>query len=72
MIEAQIPDRLVSYPQLDTDWGIKYSRVHLARLEKAGSFPLRIRASERRIGWLSSELRAWMSDRAAARTGGAA
>jgi prophage regulatory protein len=59
-------DRLLTLAQL-RERGINYSRVHLARLEKKGTFPTRLRPSERRIGWLESEISAWMKCKAAAR-----
>jgi prophage regulatory protein len=57
---------IVSFGELP-DYGINFCRVHLARLENVGQFPRRIRLSARRIGWLKSELEAWITDRAAAR-----
>jgi len=60
-------DRIVIYPQLRSDFGIRYSRQHLARLEKSGGFPQRIQESANRVGWLESELSQWIGSRAAAR-----
>jgi prophage regulatory protein len=48
-------------------YGINFCRVHLQRLENAGQFPRRIHLSQRRIGWLRSELESWIAARAAAR-----
>lgn len=62
------PDRLVTYAELKSAWGIKFSRVHLARLEKDGVFPKRIRLGYTSIGWLTSELTAYMAKHAAARS----
>ncbi|MFZ2068391.1 MAG: AlpA family phage regulatory protein [Xanthobacteraceae bacterium] len=47
--------------------GIRFCRVHLQRLENAGQFPRRIHLSQRRIGWLRSEIEAWITARADAR-----
>ena len=60
------PDRMYTYPQLGKDWGIPYTRQHLARLEAAGRFPRRIRCGAR-IGWLGSELAAWQRNLVAKR-----
>ncbi|MFC5437114.1 helix-turn-helix transcriptional regulator [Rhodanobacter umsongensis] len=72
MTDVANPDRIITYPELKPDFGIKYSRVHLGRLEKVGQFPQRVPVSSHHIGWLASELRAWMASRAAARVGGGA
>ncbi len=59
--------RFESYSELDRR-GIPYSRVHLARLVRAGLFPAPVPLSSGgRVAWLSSELDQWMLDRAAAR-----
>ena len=42
------------------------------RLERAGQFPRRIPISEKRVAWRRSEIEAWLEQRAAAATGGAA
>jgi prophage regulatory protein len=51
---------------------VPYSDVHRDRLSKAGKFPLPLKLSERRVGYLEREVLAWIEQRAAARTGGAA
>lgn len=44
--------------------GIRYSRQHLDRLEKAGKFPRRIKLTPNgRVGWLASEIHAWIHER---------
>jgi prophage regulatory protein len=48
--------------------GIPYSRVHLARLEKAG-FPRRVHLSGNRVAWVEEEILTWMADRVAERDG---
>lgn len=68
-----LPDRVVSYPELRTTWGIRFSRVHLRRLWKAGQFPQPISlggSSRGAVGWLASELSAYLAGCAAARSGG--
>lgn len=60
-------DRIVNFPELKKDWGIRFSRVHLARLEKAGRFPRRLCLGHGTVGWLTSELAQYLASRAAAR-----
>lgn len=43
------------------------SRVHWWRLEKAGQVPKRIALGVNRVGWLKSEIDAWIRERAEAR-----
>lgn len=47
---------------------VPYSRTHIARLERAGDFPKRVRLGPNRVGWLASEVEAWIVERAEART----
>ncbi len=42
---------------------VPYSPQHIARLEKAGKFPKRIRIGERRVGWWLHEIMAWIDQR---------
>ncbi|WP_414655818.1 helix-turn-helix transcriptional regulator [Frateuria sp.] len=70
-----VHDRVVSYPELKTAWGIRFSRVHLRRLWKNGQFPRPISlggSGQGAVGWLASELAAHLASCAAARNGGAA
>ena len=46
---------------------VPYSRTHLMRLERAGEFPKRLKLSAGRVGWLASEVEAWINERAEAR-----
>jgi predicted DNA-binding transcriptional regulator AlpA len=55
-------DRFVRYPELK-DYGIPFSRQHLATLEEQGRFPRRVNLSQRVIAWRLSELRDWMAKR---------
>lgn len=50
--------------------GIPYTREHLARLVKAGTFPAPVRLGERRIGWVADEVDAWAAERIAQRDAG--
>lgn len=51
--------RLVTFPELKTLFGIPYTPQHILRLQKAGRFPLR-----RKLGnfnfWLWEEIEAWV------------
>ena len=45
---------------------VPYSGQHIARLEKAGRFPRRIRLGtgvSGRVGWLLSDIEAWVAER---------
>jgi len=46
---------------------IPLSRQHVYRLEKSGKFPKRIQFSEGRVGWIASEVEAYLQARAALR-----
>jgi predicted DNA-binding transcriptional regulator AlpA len=59
--------KLVDFKQLKPEFGISYSRDHLRRRCKAGTFPMPIKLSERRIAWLEGELHAFVAARAAGR-----
>jgi prophage regulatory protein len=39
------------------------SRSSLYRLHAAGSFPRRVRISERSVGWIESEVDAWLDSK---------
>jgi prophage regulatory protein len=43
--------------------GVPYSFQHIARLEKAGVFPQRIRLSANRVAWDYEEVCAWIAER---------
>ena len=54
------------------DWSslktvVPFTRQHVLRLEKVGKFPRRIKRGENRVGWLISEIDAWISARVAQR-----
>jgi prophage regulatory protein len=42
---------------------VLYSPQHIARLEKAGSFPLRVRLGPNRVGWVEAEVLDWLNER---------
>ena len=59
--------QLVSKKELKTVLGIPYSFQHIARLEKAGKFPKRLRLGQNRVAWLRSEVEAWIDEKLADR-----
>ena len=46
---------------------VLYSPQHIARLEAAGTFPLRVTLGNNRVGWLESEVLDWLQQRIDAR-----
>ena len=42
---------------------IPYSSVQIWRKESAGEFPRRVRFGANRVGWLESEIEAWISSK---------
>jgi prophage regulatory protein len=51
--------------------GIKWSKAHLWRKEKANEFPKRVPLGDRSHGWLEPEIDEWIVARAAERSGSA-
>jgi prophage regulatory protein len=46
---------------------VLYSPQHIARLEKAGQFPRRVRLGQCRVGWVEEEVIDWLRKRIARR-----
>ncbi|MBL4751645.1 MAG: AlpA family phage regulatory protein [Amylibacter sp.] len=42
---------------------VLYSPQHVARLEKAGTFPMRIQLGPNRVGWVEDEVLNWLQER---------
>ena len=42
---------------------VLYSPQHVARLEKAGKFPMRVQLGPNRVGWVESEILDWLQKR---------
>ena len=42
---------------------VLYSSQHVARLEKAGQFPLRVQLGPNRVGWVETEIMDWLQKR---------
>jgi prophage regulatory protein len=61
--------KIVGFSSLP-EYGIKWSRVHVSRLEKEGKFPKHLNLAPQSIGWLEEEILAWIDERAAARSRG--
>jgi prophage regulatory protein len=59
--------RLLSYADLKAR-GIKFSRVHLKRLEDAGDFPRHINLGENAIAWFEDEIDSLLEAKAAERS----
>jgi predicted DNA-binding transcriptional regulator AlpA len=62
--------KLIDFKQLKPEKGIPYSRDHLRRRCKAGTFPMPIKLSDRRIAWIEQEVDDFVADQAAARAAG--
>ena len=58
---GEIEMRIISKRQLKEM--VLYSPQHVARLEKAGKFPLRIQIGPNRVGWVESEILDWLQER---------
>jgi prophage regulatory protein len=63
--------RFLSYDEL-IERGIRFSRVHIRRLERAGHFPMHVTLGagndvQSSIAWLVDEVEAWEAKRIAAR-----
>lgn len=57
--------RLISKKQVRDK--VLYSPAHIARLEAAGQFPVRVRLGAGRVGWVEQEVEDWLQERAARR-----
>ncbi len=42
---------------------VLYSLQHIARLEKAGKFPKRVKLGQNRVGWIEEEVLDWLQQR---------
>jgi prophage regulatory protein len=58
--------RLLDYQALK-ERGIPWTRIHLARLEAAGKFPLHINVSDNSIAWFEDEVDDFLEAKAAER-----
>jgi len=53
--------RFLRFPELKTEKGIPWSRVHVDRLEKAGKFPKRVRLGVNTVAWREDEIDAMLA-----------
>lgn len=51
-------ERIIRFPQVAQIVGI--SRATVFRLERSGDFPRRVQVGPRSVGWLLSEITAWL------------
>jgi prophage regulatory protein len=58
--------RIVRKPELARKVGLHPG--HLAKLERDGKFPKRVRLGANSVGWVEEEVDAWLAERAAERT----
>ncbi len=42
---------------------VVYSFAHIARMEKAGEFPNRVRLGQNRVAWVEDEIDNWIEQR---------
>jgi prophage regulatory protein len=63
--------RVLDLPDLKAK-GIKYTRVHIARLERAKKFPKHINLGGNRTAWIEEEIDQWLREKAAERDNPAA
>ena len=54
-------DRILRWPEVQTKVG--YSRSNILYLTQQGEFPGAIKLGSRAVGWLESEVNAWIRDR---------
>ena len=59
------PEKILTREQLIEI--VPISRSQLYRLEQQGKFPRRVRLGANRVGWLASEVMAWIAEKAEAR-----
>jgi prophage regulatory protein len=64
-IQGEIVMRLLSKRQVKEM--VLYSPQHIARLEKAGQFPKRVKLGSNRVGWVEREVLDWLEVRLARR-----
>jgi prophage regulatory protein len=62
-----MPARFLSFSELKTMKGIRWGRMHIDRLERAGKFPRRVRLSTGTVAWLESEIDDYMAEAVAER-----
>jgi prophage regulatory protein len=61
VITQSLPERSLRLPEVQQL--VPYSKMHIDRLEKAGSFPKRIRLGLGRVVWKQSEILQWLESK---------
>lgn len=64
--------KVLSYPELKSEKGIRFSRQWIAELVAKGKFPPPVKLGAATNGFFESEIDAWLAARAAERGGKAA
>lgn len=55
--------RVLAFSDLRPQKGVPFTRQHLRRMVKDGSFPAPIELGPHRIGWLESSIDEWLQSR---------
>jgi prophage regulatory protein len=55
--------KVLSYPELKTEKGIRFSRQWIHKLVKAHQFPAPVPIGVATKGWIESEIDAWIAER---------
>ena len=58
---ARHPDRIIGHSELFDMVGL--SKSHIARMERNGAFPERIKLGKRKVGWSLKEIQEWVEVR---------
>lgn len=67
LINKQKNPRFLRFPDLRQEFGIPFTRMHIDRLEKEGSFPKRVSLGMNTVVWIESEISDWVQARIAER-----
>ena len=62
------PDRILRYREVETRTGLSRSTIY--RWQAAGRFPPAVVLGRRTVGWIESDVEAWIRARAAESRGG--
>jgi prophage regulatory protein len=59
--------KILSYPDLQTEKGIRFSRQWIHRLVREKKFPAPVKLGAATVGFIETEIDAWLEERIAAR-----
>ena len=62
----QDENAIIVQADLRKRFGIPFHRSHLARLERAGGFPCRLKIGDKTVAYRVADVRAWLASRQAA------